>query len=708
MAQLTMQPRTSMTQPAPAGWRLELLFTLFGLTGLALVLLFYDRAFPSAAIDLDLSRDEISRQARVFLQSQGHDLTGYDQALSFNEDWWASVYLQRFLGVAATNELIRREQLPVWTWQVRWFRPLHKEEFSVSLTPAGEVISFSHSLPEEAPGAALGQEEARRLATDYLAGDYNLADWELATASSTTRPGGRVDFYFEWKNREFSAGEADLRLSATIQGDRVGGSNFWLRTPEEFQRRFLEQRNLAGFFNNLSYGLGVFGFGLLGLLAYLIAVWRGSLAWHAGLGPALLVAGVAFLAGLNTLPLNKAWYPTTQDYTLFWLERLLYVAFTTGLAAGGVFVLWGGGRYLAKLIWPRRDKILPRRHTRQIIARSAWRGLMAGGMMGGYVILFYLAVTYWFGGWTPMYTPYTDLYATPLPFLGPLQSGLLPAMSEELIFRLVGVSLVLWLFSRRWLALLVPGVLWAFAHLTYVRDPFYLRGIELMVVAVFLGLLFIRFDLLTVIIAHFTYNAGLSALPLLRSDEPYFVASGLVVVGVMLAPVLPGAIGAIQDRLRGGRQLLAQPQLRPLAAGDLPLLETLPVEGISWEAVLSSPQTAALGLQAGNGIAGVAVGRMTTEGNGEVLVVYIAPEWRRQYWGSALAEALAVQLQAQGAERVVVTARAGDRKCSLFWAGQGWQPAIKTFTWSPAFSSRPAWRELAEQARRMLKHRQFT
>jgi hypothetical protein len=40
-------------------------------------LVFYNQAFPSAAIDLDLSRAEITQRARDYLEAQGYDLQDY-------------------------------------------------------------------------------------------------------------------------------------------------------------------------------------------------------------------------------------------------------------------------------------------------------------------------------------------------------------------------------------------------------------------------------------------------------------------------------------------------------------------------------------------------------------------------------------------------------------------------------------------------------
>jgi membrane protease YdiL (CAAX protease family)/GNAT superfamily N-acetyltransferase len=368
-----------------------------------------------------------------------------------------------------------------------------------------------------------------------------------------------------------------------------------------------------------------------------------------------------------------------------------------------IFVTWPGGKSLSKQVWSHRDKILPRQGDRwETLARSSWRGLMLGGIRSGYGVIFYLVVTQLLGGWVPLDNPYTALFATPLPFLGPLAGGLIPAMSEELLFRLVGISLILWLTGRRWLALLVPGVLWAFAHLAYVRDPFYLRGLELTVVAVLYGLFFLRFDLTTVIVAHFTYNASLGMLPLIRSGEPYFVASGLIIIAAMLAPVLPSLVRTVRRRRRQipDRPL---PQIRLADSNDLKAIARLPVETLDWSTLITDPDSALLCLQSSDELAGFVAGRVTAEGHSEVLVIYVAPGWRRRYWGSRLVEALRAGLAARGGVSVQVTVSADDRVCTAFWASQGWRPAVKRFTSSLTAPAHPHWRGLLKQLKTVFR-----
>ncbi len=342
-----------------ASRRFDVLLTLAGMVGLVLFLALYNEAFPDAAIDLTLSRDQIAQRADDYLKSQGYDVSSYESVVDFNQNWWASIYLQRTLGVAETNRLVRAERLPIWTWNARWFKPQQQEEFSLELMPDGEVIGFSHTISETAPGAALDQDAARASAETYLTADrqLNLSDLELTSASSQEQPGGRVDHRFEWKRRNFAIGDGDLRRSISVQGDRVGSYWYWLRVPEAFERDFSAQRNIASYINNTAYFIGFTLFAGIAVGALLIGAWRGVIEWRKALLPALLVGGISLLAGLNTLPLYKAGYSTTNNYVLFWLGNVAEHPAQRAVHFVFVAILWLGGTYVAKQRWPRQDKI---------------------------------------------------------------------------------------------------------------------------------------------------------------------------------------------------------------------------------------------------------------------------------------------------------------------------------------------------------------
>ena len=176
----------NLTVQRLASRRFDVLLTLAGVLGIVLFLTLYNEAFPDATIELPLARDQIMQRANDYLKSQGYDVGDYESVVDFNQAWWASIYLQRTLGVAETNRLVKAERLPIWTWNARWFKPQQQEEFSLELMPDGEVIGFSHTIAETAPGAALDQAAARAIAEKYLTADrqLNLSELEEASASA--------------------------------------------------------------------------------------------------------------------------------------------------------------------------------------------------------------------------------------------------------------------------------------------------------------------------------------------------------------------------------------------------------------------------------------------------------------------------------------------------------------------------------------------
>ncbi len=668
----------------PSSRRFDIALTVVGLLGLLLFLLFYDQAFPSAALNLKLSRSEIAQRAEQYLKAQGHDVTGYEFALDFDEDGAASLYLQRTLGVPETNRLVKAENLPIWYWSARWFKPHQEEEFSLSLLPDGKIVGFNHTIAEADPGAALSQAEARVIAENYLTIDQgmNLADWETTSASSQTKPGGRIDHLCEWKRHDFAIGEGDVRRAVEVQGDRVGYGRYWLRTPEAFLRQFSEQRNLPNFINDLCFMVGFGVFGGLAAVAAFSALARGVLSWRIAMTPVLLVGLVTLLARLNDLPVYKFYYDTTSDYTLFWLENISSALFSAIYNALFVFMLWVGGVALAKKAWPRRDTIIPRGQDRRIgLAKSTYRGLMLGGFQFGYTTLFYLLAVQLFGSWVPLQPPGSLAPASPLPFIDPIYIGLIPATQEELLFRLIGIGLVLLLSKRRWLALLIPAALWGFAHLSYIRDPFYFRGIELTIAGVIDGLFFLRFGLVTTIAAHYMFNAGLTALPLLRSREPWYLLSGLIVVGTMLAPIVLGALRWFRIRQQID-PLRSAPAPHPAMASraDLAGLQTLAIAHADWPAWFDDPTRVSMCLKSGDKIIGVVMGRVLNDRTVDIMLTYVAPEWRRQYWGTTLIDQFKVIARDSGLKDLQTVVDVRDDTSIAFWASQSWKPRRRVYT----------------------------
>jgi len=367
-----------------------------------------------------------------------------------------------------------------------------------------------------------------------------------------------------------------------------------------------------------------------------------------------------------------------------------------------VFVAWAGGQSLSKLAWPRRDRILARGPARWLnFSRSAWRGLMFGGMQMGYVVLFYLFTSKYLGWWSPVTAEYSNLFATPLPFLYAFDIGLSAALSEELLFRLIGIAFFVWIFRKKhtWLALLIPGVIWAFAHSSYVAYPIYARGVELTIAALFTGFVFLKFDLLTTMMSHFTYNMMIVGVILLRSNEAYYRASGWVVVLALTLPLLPGLFWTLKRLLSKRRTLPEALTVSPAVESDIAQLSAFPVRA-DWESLLAQSNRTTLCLRAQDELLGFATGFINEQGSASLDGVYVTPEWRRQYWGSTLLDALREHFDDQGVSDAHAVLRLKERRPSDFLHNQFWRPRAQILTPEefPTFSStlRMGWQNLRE------------
>lgn len=690
----------------------DILIAILGIAGTVIFFSFYERALPSASVDVTISRSQAEQIATEYLNQLGYAPQSYKFSLSFSGASSPLYYLQRTLGVEEFNLRMAEEGWPLYYWNARWFKPMEKEEFYIYLKPDGEFMGLSHIIKEDAPGAQVSQDEAGGIAEDFLSkyAGWVPSNWEQVEAASEARSGGRVDHTFEWKSRTFSAGEAELRYTVNVQGDQVGRVNHWIKVPESFTRQYASERNFAGFLEGIAFFLGVMGFTVAGSFGIILVRPDGRRA----LWPALLVGGISLAAYLNFIPLYPLSYDTTQDYTLFWVMGIVGAIFGAFFYFALVFAAWVGGQALMKLAWPRHDRILARGPERWLtFSRSAWRGLMFGGVQMGYVVLFYLLTSKYLSWWSPVTAEYGNLFATPFPFLYAFDIGLSAALTEELLFRLIGIAFFVWIFRKRhiWLALLVPGALWGFAHSGYVTYPIFVRGVELTFAGLFLGFIFLKFDLLTTIMSHFTYNMMIVGVLLLRSNEIYYQTSGWVVVLTLLAlPLLPLLFWTLK-RLRGNVRTLPEAMaVSPTVESDIEQLSATPVKA-DWPVLLAQPNRTILCLRTKDEFVGFATGFVNEQGSATLDGVYIKPEWRRQYWGSTLVDALREQFKSAGATDVRAELLAKENRPAMFLHNLFWRARAQILTPEefPFFipTLKKGWQNLLEGLRKSAKDDEF-
>ncbi|MCM8783388.1 MAG: CPBP family intramembrane metalloprotease [Candidatus Omnitrophica bacterium] len=517
-----------------------LFFAILGVVGLITFIFLYNHTYPIAAVELKISRDKAIALSRDYLLSLGFNLENFTPTAIFYRQNDQALYLQSVLGVKGTNELIRQDNF-LWVWSVRWFRELEKEEFSVGIDPAtGKIAHYRHRILDETEGTNLTSEEARPIAEAFLKKiGFDLEEWK-AVDTSQQKQKNRTDHSFEWEKKEFQIGDATLRVYVNILGDRAGGYWRYFKVPEKFMRDYQKKRSYG-------YILGLFS-SLFTIFIYLVCfinlfklLKRNKFYWQFSLYAAILVGLCYVFEFFNSIPLLWASYDTTMSKVIYFNINFLSTVIATLLFSLMVFLFGSVGHSLSLEMpidrlpfftaW--RNNSFSSAHRKSIFIGY----LMAFFFLGFVTLFYYLGIKY-FGVWMPMGARYSNMLGTYFPFLNPFTVGVSAAISEEFMFRLFAISLFKKYFKKDFIAILIPAVIWAFAHSTYEIFPPYVRGIELTIVGIILGYLFLKFGLETVIIMHYAIDAILVSVPLLESRVLYYEISGVIVIFIVFIPLL--------------------------------------------------------------------------------------------------------------------------------------------------------------------------
>jgi membrane protease YdiL (CAAX protease family) len=530
-----------------------LIWILAGIFGASVAYTFFFRAFPEASVEFKVPRAGALTAAKQFAVAQGAQLNGYDSSIVFEVDDTAKTYLEREIGLQQANQIMQN-QVHVWYWQTRFFRPLQKEEFDVRVDPAGGIVGYNHELEETAPGARLERVAAQTVAESFLRDTLNIDlsqyDFREQEANLTERP-ARRDWSFSWERRGFHAKDAPYRLVVTLAGDRVSGYNEFLKVPEMWTRDYEHLRSSNNTLEFIAFIPYTFLIG--GCLYVIISLGRRDLLdWRIGLALGAFLTVLFFIMTMNQWPLDRAGYDTNTPYSSFFLSQAGIAALTSIVSALLVVLAIVPGEPLYRILQPNKLRLnvgftLPGIRTKEFFKANVI-GICLAGAHIGYITVFYI-ISKKLGAWAPQDIKYENMLSTYVPWVYPLTIGIYAATSEEFLFRLFAIPFLLRTTNSRFLAVVLPAFFWGFLHSNYPQEPAYIRGLEVGLIGIVAGLVMLRWGIWATLIWHYTVDAFLISTSLLRSPGAYLRVSGAIVGGAALIPL---AIAAISYLSRGG------------------------------------------------------------------------------------------------------------------------------------------------------------
>ncbi|MDO9547354.1 MAG: type II CAAX endopeptidase family protein, partial [Candidatus Marinimicrobia bacterium] len=510
----------------------------------------YHRAFPEHAIDFQVNRKEAHNIALNFLAKMAIDPGEKIHAGAFEFDNTAKTFIEKELGLEDAEDLLTN-RFRVWQWTNRWFEPLNREEIFIGVTPKGEITQFLHKIPEEVPADLLSIDEARRLSHQFLTEiiQINPEEWEFIEDKTEVKP-NRVDYRFTFKNKNVEIYDATYRFDVMVQGNKIGEYREYLHVPEDWKRSYQRLRSLNAttattadvFFIILMITIVTF---------FIIYLSRKQINIKTSVTFGVITFFLKFLSELNLLPLYKFHLDINQSMGAFYGDFFVSIFLQSLLLALIITVLTGAGELIYSRSYPHRIPLGRLFSRKGLQTKHSFYSFLVGITLAvvfmAFQTLFYLAAKR-FGAWAPANISYSDTLNTAFPWILILIGGFLPAVLEEFSFRLFAIPFIEKLLKSKLLAILIPAVIWGFAHANYPNQPFWIRGFEVSVFGIIIGFIFLKFGILTVLVWHYMVDAIYSSMLLLRTGEPYHVISASIALGIILIPLLYNIFMYLKNR----------------------------------------------------------------------------------------------------------------------------------------------------------------
>lgn len=505
----------------------------------------YKLSYPQFAfVDLSVSKEEALKKAQGFLDSRGINTKEYHKAVVFGADNWADRYLQKTLGLKSEEEFIRTHDYDLFSWKIRLFKELKKEEFIIDISPkTGKIIIFEHLIEDVEPRESISKDSARVKAEAFIK-DFcgiNLAEYDFHE-EKVKKYEQRIDYAFSWEKKgvyipwQKEEGGAKLLIGATVSGSEIRG--FYkgsLDIPEKFQR-YIE--------NQLLWGEYLSSFSFIVFMAFIALSISTVVKKKYGLITRLCKKWFIFLSlffiannivsALNDIQGLIVNYPTSTHMASF--IGLYFVRLLINLIFLSIAFLFPGlaGESLRNEVMPDNKYSSFSHYIKSTFySRGISNSIFLGYFLffiflGLQAVIFYFGQKY-FGVWREWFklTHFSSAY---IPYLGAFIVGANASLSEEIVFRLFGITLLKKHLRNTVLAVVLTSFIWGMGHSAYPIFPVWFRSIEVGIMGLLFGFIFVTYGLIPLIVAHYLFDVFWGIAAYILSPSPLYLYIGSVAV----------------------------------------------------------------------------------------------------------------------------------------------------------------------------------
>ncbi|TXK84311.1 CPBP family intramembrane glutamic endopeptidase [Paenibacillus sp. N3.4] len=362
------------------------------------------------------------------------------------------------------------------------------------------------------------------------------------------QPAGTT-LYYEKKTEPI--GEARLQVEVQFDDANLTGYSVLFSLPASHQIWLNQQDRSASLMTWVSMGFTA----IMAIIALIYAIkYRKTMKFRRGLLLTAIFLAIYISNNYNLYPAFRAMSGAGSS-ELAIQAIIIFMNLVTVLLALSLYLSLVAGSGLWQSIGQPKWPLWKDNRFGHDVFHGMGRGyLLALFILGVQQVLFYVGEVS-FDVWA-VNDPSDSVLNMVEPRLFPMMAWV-AAISEEATFRLLGIILFKKLFRSNFIAVLIPSIIWAASHTQYPIYPVYTRLIEVTVIGIILGYVFLKYGFITAVFAHACMDSILMGLSLFSLGHVSNVLAGMLYV------LLPALIGLLLAWLHGKRR-------SPLIPGESP------------------------------------------------------------------------------------------------------------------------------------------
>jgi hypothetical protein len=366
-------------------------------------------------------------------------------------------------------------------------------------------------------------------AQGYPAADFTKLSQSSMAEESDRQPTAGQGFVYQSKTRLI--GQAKLHLSLSVANGKVVSFHPLFELPDSFHEWQDAQNDSASLMTRISMGVSLV---MAAVALFVVIRYRKEITFRSGLWLSLIFVAIYVSNNFNMMPAFR----TTHSLGPSQFQATFYVWFLNVIIvflAVSVYLSMLAGRQM----WERQSWNPITQWRDPLFGSRALTAMGRGYLLCLFIIgvqqgLFFIAEQY-FDVWS-VNDPSDSVLNMTYPAMFPLMAWA-AAISEESVYRLFGIPFFKKLVRNRFLAVLLPSIIWALSHTQYPIYPVYTRLVEVTIIGLIFGYAFLKYGFMTVLFAHATMDSILMGLSLFQMDDMPHILIGSF---YMIFPALVG------------------------------------------------------------------------------------------------------------------------------------------------------------------------